>query len=182
MRLEILGAFILLFTALLISLNRHSISPGTAGLSLSYALQVTQQLMFLIRQSVEAENNMNSVERAKFYSVEISQEAPHDIPLRDENVEKSWPHQGKIVLQDLQMRYRPHLPLVLKGINVQIEPRERVGIVGRLVQREETVNGILRSYTRLHCSISFILTCPRVFFFVCLSPFFSFHGFLSVYL
>lgn len=33
--------------------------------------------------------------------------------------------------QDVQLRYRPELPLVLKGISFDIKPGEKVGIIGR---------------------------------------------------
>jgi ABC-type multidrug transport system fused ATPase/permease subunit len=44
----------------------------------------------------------------------------------------SWPSQhARIEVENLSMRYRPELPLVLKEVSFVIEPRERVGIVGR---------------------------------------------------
>ncbi len=38
---------------------------------------------------------------------------------------------GEIVFSNVHMRYRPGLPLVLKGISLHIRPGERIGIVGR---------------------------------------------------
>ena len=38
---------------------------------------------------------------------------------------------GQISLTDLTMRYREGLPLVLKGVSLDISAGERVGIVGR---------------------------------------------------
>ena len=38
---------------------------------------------------------------------------------------------GEISLNNLQMRYREGLPLVLKGVSLDISPGQRVGIVGR---------------------------------------------------
>ena len=37
-----------------------------------------------------------------------------------------WPSQGAIELRDLTIRYRPHLPPVLKGINLSIRGQEKV--------------------------------------------------------
>lgn len=43
----------------------------------------------------------------------------------------SWPQQGKITFQDVEMRYRDDLPLVLKNLSFTILPDETIGIVGR---------------------------------------------------
>lgn len=43
----------------------------------------------------------------------------------------SWPQQGKITFQDVEMRYRDDLPLVLKNLSFTIMPEETIGIVGR---------------------------------------------------
>ena len=42
-----------------------------------------------------------------------------------------WPTAGAIEFEDVQLRYRPELPLVLKGISLKIRPGEKVGIIGR---------------------------------------------------
>jgi ABC-type multidrug transport system fused ATPase/permease subunit len=42
-----------------------------------------------------------------------------------------WPAKGNIVFTNVCLRYRPGLPLVLKGVNCTLSPGESVGIVGR---------------------------------------------------
>ena len=42
---------------------RDSISPGLVGLSISYALSVTQTLNWLVRMASEVETNIVAVER-----------------------------------------------------------------------------------------------------------------------
>jgi ATP-binding cassette subfamily C (CFTR/MRP) protein 5 len=44
---------------------------------------------------------------------------------------KNWPVEGTIKFENIRMRYRPGLPCVLRGINIEILPQEKVGIVGR---------------------------------------------------
>jgi len=48
-----------------------------------------------------------------------------------QTVQTTWPEKGELQFKDVQMRYRPGLPLVLKGLSVSIRSGERVGIVGR---------------------------------------------------
>lgn len=74
-RLEILGAFVVFFTALFAILNRESLSPAIAGLTISYALQISQTLSMLVRMTSEVETNIVSVERIDEYS-ELPEEAP----------------------------------------------------------------------------------------------------------
>lgn len=42
-----------------------------------------------------------------------------------------WPRQGRIKFDNYSTRYRPGLDLILRKMNADISPRERVGIVGR---------------------------------------------------
>jgi ABC-type oligopeptide transport system ATPase subunit len=43
----------------------------------------------------------------------------------------SWPTEGAIEFENVQLRYRPELPLVLKGVSFKVRPGEKVGIIGR---------------------------------------------------
>lgn len=42
-----------------------------------------------------------------------------------------WPAVGYIEFKNVSLRYRPHLPLVLKNLDFSIYPNEKVGICGR---------------------------------------------------
>merc|ERR1712157_273270 len=48
-----------------------------------------------------------------------------------ENPGAAWPSEGTIVLKDLRMKYRPETPLVIKGLDVEIEGGTKIGVVGR---------------------------------------------------
>ena len=43
----------------------------------------------------------------------------------------NWICSGQIVMENVQLRYRPDLPLELHGVKANIEGREKVGVVGR---------------------------------------------------
>ena len=64
-RLEFLGSIIILGAAGLsiLTLKSGHLSAGLVGLSVSYALQVTQSLNWIVRMTVEVETNIVSVER-----------------------------------------------------------------------------------------------------------------------
>ncbi|KAK7678757.1 hypothetical protein QCA50_018192 [Cerrena zonata] len=77
----------------------------------------------------QVENEMNSVERLHSYAFHLPQEAQYEIP--EQKPPQEWPAAGFIQVKDLSIRYRPNLPLVLKNLNFNIYPGEKVGICGR---------------------------------------------------
>ena len=131
LRLETVGALLVLSSAIVVVINVKTVDPGLAGLSLSYALSITSMLNMVVRQSVDLENNLNSVERSKFYTSELKPEAPEKLKDDGNIVRSGWPQQGAVTIEDLQLRYRDDLPLVLNGLSVHIEGGQRIGIVGR---------------------------------------------------
>ena len=67
-RLEFLGYSIIFVNALYAVLMRHNLSPGVAGLTLSYAMTITRTLNNLIRATTQLETNIVSVERCLEYT------------------------------------------------------------------------------------------------------------------
>ncbi|CAH1795308.1 unnamed protein product [Owenia fusiformis] len=126
--LEILGHITVFFAALFAVLQKDTISASLAGLSLTYALRVTLYMILMLRSQSELETYIVSVERIKEYA-----DTPNEAPwFRDEvSVHSGWPNAGAVRFKDYETRYRPGLDLVLKGVNFEIKPGEKVGIVGR---------------------------------------------------
>lgn len=59
---------------------------------------------------------------------------------------ETWPTKGKIEIHNLQLRYKPNLPLVLKSVSLKIQPGEKIGIVGRTGSGKST---LLLALTRI---------------------------------
>ncbi len=78
----------------------------------------------------DLEANIVGVERIKEYS-ETPTEAEWESSDEKKKPPPSWPQEGKVDFNNFQVRYRPGLDLVLKGITCKIAPREKVGIAGR---------------------------------------------------
>lgn len=70
---------------------------------------------------------MNTAERVIHYGnlePEAAKTRPDDPP-------KSWPEHGAVMFDNVELKYRPDLPAVLKGTSFAIRAGENVGIVGR---------------------------------------------------
>lgn len=126
-RLDVIGNLLVFTTGILVVTSRFSINPSIGGLVLSYILTIVQMIQFTVRQLAEVENNMNATERIHYYATELEEEAP----LKLQDVRDSWPEKGEIVFDNVEMRYRAGLPLVLKGLSLNVAPGERIGVVGR---------------------------------------------------
>jgi len=71
---------------------------------------------------------MISVERMLQYT-NIPSEPP--LVIETTRPEKSWPSRGEITICNLQVRYGPHLPMVLHGLTCTFPGGLKTGIVGR---------------------------------------------------
>ncbi|KAB0353834.1 hypothetical protein FD755_023472 [Muntiacus reevesi] len=105
----------------------ETLTLGQVGLVLSLTVTLTGMFQWCIRQSAEVENMMISVERGIEYS-DLKKEAPWEYEYRPP---PSWPHEGRIYFDDINFRYNSYGPLVLKDLSAFIDPREKLGIVGR---------------------------------------------------
>lgn len=53
---------------------------------------------------------------------------PETTPISDDNrTARDWPRDGSIQFINVKMRYRPKLPLALKGVTFDVESGEKIG-------------------------------------------------------
>lgn len=126
-RLDLIGNLLVFTTGILVVTSRFNVRPSISGLVLSYILSIVQMIQFTVRQLAEVENNMNATERVHYYGTQLDEEPP----LHLGQVDPSWPHKGEVVFNEVQMRYRKGLPLVLHNLTMTIAGGERIGVVGR---------------------------------------------------
>ena len=131
-RLETIGNSITFVVAVLGVWQRGSTYAALVGLTLSYAIDMTGLLSWLIRIISELESNMVSVERISEYTeLETEESTGAIVKGGPKKPPSGWPPAGAISFERLEMRYRPSLPLVLKGISFDVKAGEKVGICGR---------------------------------------------------
>ncbi|CAJ1877872.1 unnamed protein product [Sphenostylis stenocarpa] len=136
-RIELFGSFVFCISAMfMIILPSSIIKPENVGLSLSYGLSLNAVLFWAVYMSCFIENKMVSVERIKQFTNIPSEPAWN---IKDHLPPSNWPSQGNVDIKELQVRYRPNTPLVLKGITLSISGGEKVGVVGRTGSGKSTL-------------------------------------------
>ncbi|KAF0405290.1 P-loop containing nucleoside triphosphate hydrolase protein [Gigaspora margarita] len=134
-RFNVTGSLVSFLAGIFILWNIDRIDAGLAGLSLSFAMNFTEQIMWTVRNYTSLEMSLNAVERVCEFS-EIPQEAPAIIEPRPP---ASWPHSGAITVQNLEVKYAPDLEPVLHHISFSIEGQEKIGLVGRTGSGKSTI-------------------------------------------
>jgi ABC-type transport system involved in cytochrome bd biosynthesis fused ATPase/permease subunit len=83
----------------------------------------------VVRQIAGVDDDMDAIDRIVYYAHDLEQEPPHEIPERKPTA--PWPtSEGKLEIKDAFLKYRPELPLALKGLNMAVNGGEKIGIVG----------------------------------------------------
>ncbi|KAJ5216416.1 ABC multidrug transporter [Penicillium cinerascens] len=150
MRLDAISILLVATTGVLVVTLRHVVSPSISGLVFSYILTIVQMIQLLVKQFAELENAMNATERVHFYGSNLAREEDEEStsynPL---SVDRCWPKIGSIEFDDVHMRYRPGLPLVLQGLTLHVAGGERIGIVGRTGAGKSSIMSALFRLTEL---------------------------------
>ncbi|CAN6450107.1 unnamed protein product [Victoria cruziana] len=120
----------------LVSFPRSQMDPSLAGLAATYGLNLNVLQAWVLWNLCNVENKMISVERILQFC-NIASEAPLEI--EDCKPEPRWPHKGAIDITDLYVRYAPHLPFVLQGVNCNFPGGKKIGIVGRTGSGKSTL-------------------------------------------
>ncbi|XP_056625623.1 ATP-binding cassette sub-family C member 5 isoform X4 [Triplophysa dalaica] len=129
-RLDLISISLITTVSLLIVFMHGQIPPAYAGLAISYAVQLTGVFQFTVRLLSETEARFTSVERMNHYIKNLESEGPCQITGPPSSTSR-WLQEGRLTFQNVEMRYRDDLPLVLKNLSFCIQPEETVGIVGR---------------------------------------------------
>ncbi|KAI8899117.1 P-loop containing nucleoside triphosphate hydrolase protein [Globomyces pollinis-pini] len=103
------------------------INPSLIGVAMINATALAEMLTSMILTYGAVETSMISLERIVSYK-DLEEEAPShtDYPL-----EKSWPKNGSVQIDNYSTAYDKKLDPVIRGLSVIIKGGEKVGIVGR---------------------------------------------------
>jgi len=123
-RANMVGALFSFATAALI-VSLRGIDASLAGFVLSFSLELSESVIWALRQYANVELDFNAIERVVEYSnLQIEDQGGDEPPA-------AWPTRGEIEVDDLVVTYAPDLPPVLKNLTFTVKANERIGVIGR---------------------------------------------------
>nr|KAJ3419949.1 Multidrug resistance-associated protein 1 [Polyrhizophydium stewartii] len=114
------------------------VNAAVVGLGVSMALSLGDGFNHLLTTVSEAEAMFNSVERLDYYAKDLPAEAARELPTDPKDGE--WPTAGAVAISSLEIRY-PSRPdhAVIQDLSLDIQPGEKVGVVGRTGSGKSTL-------------------------------------------
>lgn len=136
-RLDVLSLITFTFSLVfLICIPEGTIDPSVAGLAVTYGLNLNMIQAWVVWVVCLMENKIISVERI-FQYTDIPSEPP--LVIESNRPDNHWPSQGEVDIRELQVRYAPHMPLVLRGLTCTFFGGRKTGIVGRTGSGKSTL-------------------------------------------
>ncbi|XP_030756720.1 probable multidrug resistance-associated protein lethal(2)03659 [Sitophilus oryzae] len=116
---------------------------GDIGLIITQYMGLMGSLQWGMRQWSELENQMTSVERVLEYTkLESEPERCSEV-----TVPETWPDHGQVKFKAVKLRYDEKDEYVLKNLNFSVEPKEKIGIVGRTgAGKSSTISALFQLY------------------------------------
>ena len=152
-QLDMISTALLSLTVLLGVLLRDSVDAGLIGLAIMYSIQLSGTFQYCIRQSAQVENQMTSCERVMYYNRAVAPEESPEDRLAKQDPPEGWLKSDSsandaVRLDNVQLKYRSDLPMVLKDVSWSARAGSKIGIVGRTGSgKSSTIMALTRLYT-----------------------------------
>ena len=133
MSLDLISHIYLTYVLIRAIIGMDKFSAATVGIMLDYSIEFSEELLEAFEQATQVEKSLISLERCdafrhlpcENYENEKLSEKENDLS------EKSWPGEGKVIFDQYSTKYRDDCDLALRNICIEINPGEKIGIVGR---------------------------------------------------
>ena len=136
---KIMSVLYLTYLVVKIMIYEESLTPQSCSIILTYNYILQQNLSDIFYYYAVVENEMVSMERCYNYKQIIEEKESYIEHIDNKLISEKWPQKGKIEFKNFSVRYRPETDLVLKKINITINPGEKIGICGRTGSGKSTI-------------------------------------------
>ena len=147
--LDIVSFSLLSFILAFAYFMKEKYSPQSIGLLLTYSIKMIFYMYDAFKRFSFLTELLISLERCDTYTKVIQEryretEKDKKVIVLNNNDEhntriKSFISKGKISFKNFSVRYRPDTPLILKNINLEIKPGEKIGVVGQTGSGKSTL-------------------------------------------
>ena len=145
--LDIISFVLLSFVLIFAYFYKDSYSPQSIGLLLTYSIKMIFFMFDSFKRFSFLTELLISLERCDSYTKVIQEQYPKtekdnslQIFTSQKNQKiKSFISKGKINFINYSVKYREDTPLILKNINLEIKPGEKIGVCGRTGSGKSTM-------------------------------------------
>ncbi|KND01250.1 uncharacterized protein SPPG_03064 [Spizellomyces punctatus DAOM BR117] len=124
--ITIVSTLVVFASAVFAVVSVERLSPSTVALAVSTILAIMQEVALMMTKLGYLQTQLVDAERLKQYL-----SLPLEKDVQSQRDLKEWPQNGRIEFQNVNMRYREGMDLVLKNLTFAIDGGQKVGIVGR---------------------------------------------------
>ena len=144
--LDMISFILLTFILISCSIFKEKYNTQSIGLLLSYSLNLIEYLFDIMGRFSRLSKLLISVERCDNYTKVLQEKYP--VLISDKKLKQyatnnksvtTFIPSGKITFNNYSVKYRPNTPIVLKNLNFEILPGEKVGVVGRTGSGKSTL-------------------------------------------
>lgn len=130
MRLVSISIIFIIFLYMYCIIYRDSQDTLLIGLLMGYVIELQWNMNGFVHEITRIHSQIQSFDKCKKIT-EIPQEAAQRLPVPKDKNGKDWMSKGHVQFKNFALRYRDDTEVVLKKVNLDIQPGEKVGIVGR---------------------------------------------------
>jgi len=124
------AGFVIVCISILIAMKSTGTDLNFLAMACMYLLSISELFSYILVEMVKSNVMMANAARA-FEYLALNSEAPLVLP-KDEVLKKDqWPQQGKIVFDNVSLKYREESEHIIKNLSLEIMPGEKIGCVGR---------------------------------------------------
>ena len=93
--------------------------------------------------------DLNEIPQERYEYSSSKEEDPIEVEKREDQLQSDWPSRGAISFNEVELRYRHKMDLVLRKLSFDVHSGEKIGIVGRTGAGKSTISMALSRLVEL---------------------------------